>query len=65
MQTDSRTWRNRLVVAKGVGERGVDREFEVGRYRTLYLEQIRNEVLLYSTENYIHSPGIDHDGGRI
>ena len=53
------------MVAKGVGERGVDREFEVGRYRTLYLEQIRNEVLLYSTENYIHSPGIDHDGGRI
>ena len=28
-----------------------------------WTEWISNEVLLYSTRNYIQSLGIDHDGG--
>ena len=37
-------------------------EFGVGRCKLLHLEWIRNEVLLYSTGNYIQSLGIKHDG---
>jgi len=45
------------------GERsGMDREFGVCRCKLLHLEWRSNEVLLYSTGNYIQSLGIDHDG---
>ena len=54
---------NRLVVAKEEERRSVmDGEFGVSRCKLLHLEWISNEVPLYSTGNYIHSPGIDHDG---
>ena len=46
----------------GGGGSGRDRELGVSRYKVLHLERISNEVLLYSTGNYIHSLGIDHDG---
>ena len=41
---------------------GMDGEFGVGSCKLLHLEWISNKVLLYSTGNYIPSPGIDHDG---
>ena len=45
---------NRLVVAKGIGEgSGMDWEFGVNRWKLLYLQWISNEILLYSTGNYI------------
>ena len=54
---------NRLVVAKGEGgESGMDGEFGVSRCKLLHLECTGNEVLLYSTGNYIQSLGVDHDG---
>ena len=54
---------NRLVVAKGErGRSGMDGEFGVCRYKLLHLEGISNEILLYSTGNYIQSLGTDHDG---
>ena len=54
---------NRLVVAKGEGGgSGMDWELEVGRCKLLHLEWSSNEVLLYSTGNYIQSLGKDHDG---
>ena len=37
----------------GGGGRGTDWEFEVSRCKLLHLEQISNEILLYSTGNYI------------
>ena len=37
-------------------------EFGVSRCELLRLEWISNEVLLYSTRNYIQSVGIDHAG---
>ena len=50
------------MVAKGEGGgSGMDWEFGVSRCK-LYLERISNEVLLYSTGNYIQSLRIDHDG---
>ena len=40
----------------------MDWEFEVGKCKLLHLERINNKVLLYSTGNYIQSPGINHNG---
>ena len=49
---------NRLVVAKWEGGgSGMDWEFGVSRYKLLHLEWI-NWIILYSTGNYIQSPGI-------
>ena len=39
----------------------MDQEFRVSRWELLPLEQISNEVLLYSTGNYIQSLVIEHD----
>ena len=63
IETDSQDIKNRLVVAKQEGGGGgMDKVFGVSRCQLLYLEWINNKVLLYSTGNYIQSPGIDHDG---
>ena len=54
---------SRLGVAKGEwGGRGMDWESGVSRGKLLHLEQINNKVLLDSTENYIQSPRINHNG---
>ena len=54
---------HRLVVAKGEGGGGgVEWEFGVSRCKHLYREWINNKVLLYSTENYIQYPMINHNG---
>ena len=51
------------MVAKGeVGGDGMEWELELGRCKLLYLEWISNEVLLYSTRNYIRSLGREHKG---
>ena len=50
---------NKLVVAKG---EGMDWEFGISRCKLLHLELISNEILLYSTGNYIQSLVIEHDG---
>ena len=47
----------------GWGGSGMDGEFGVSRCKPLHLELISNEILLYSTGNYIQSPVIEHDGG--
>ena len=47
---------------EGGGREGMDWEFRVSKCKLLPLEWISNEVLLYSTGNYIQSLGIDHDG---
>ena len=54
---------NRLVVAKGEGGGGgMQREFGISRCKLLYIEWLNNKVLLYSTENYIQYPVINHNG---
>ena len=40
----------------------MDREFGVGRCKLLHSEWMSNEVLLYSTGNYIQLLVIEHDG---
>ena len=44
--------KNRLVIDKGWGS-GMDWEFWVNRCKILPLKCISNEILLYSTGNYI------------
>ena len=38
------------------------REVRVSRYKLLHIEWINNEVLQYSTENYIQCPVINRKG---
>ena len=50
-ETDAQTQRTDLWLPRGRGE-GMDWEFEVSRYKLLYIGWINNKVLLYSTRNY-------------
>ena len=54
---------HKLVVSKeeGVG-RGMDWECGINRCNLLHIEWMKNKVVLYSTGNYIHCPGINHSG---
>ena len=53
---------NRLVVAKKEGVwGGMEWEDGVSRCKLSCLEWINNKVLLYSTENYIQYPRINHN----
>ena len=54
---------NRLgIVEVEEGGQGMDKEFEISRYKLLYTGWINNKVLLYSPGNYIQYPGINHNG---
>ena len=44
---------NRFVVVEGGRGSGMDWEFGISRCKLLHLVWINNEVLLYSTGNYI------------
>ena len=44
------------------GGSGMDWKSGVSRCKLLHLEWISNEVLLYSTGNYIQSFGTEHNG---
>ena len=45
----------------GGGGSGMDLDLGVSRCKLLLLEWISNEVLLYTTGNYIQSPVLKHD----
>ena len=51
------------MVAKGEGGRGgMDWEFGISKCKLLYIAWINNQVLLYSTGNYIQYPVVNHNG---
>ena len=54
--------RNKKKQQKGKHGGGMDWEFGVSRYTLLPIEWLGNKVFLYTTGNYIHYPGIDHNG---
>ena len=62
-QKQNHRHRDRLVVAKveWVGG-GMEWEVAVSRCKLLYIEWINDNVLLYSTGNYIQYPVINHNG---
>ena len=45
----------------GGGAGGKDWEFVINRCKLLHFKWINHKVLLYSTGNYIQSPGINHN----
>ena len=50
------------MVDKGEWARGgLDWEFGVNKYKLLYIGWINNKILLYSTENSIQYPVINHN----
>ena len=54
---------NRLVFAKGEGfAGGMEWEVGVSRCKLLYIEWVKNKVLLCSTGKYIQYPVINHNG---
>ena len=48
---------------RGRGESGMDWKFGVSRCKLLHWEWISNEIMLYSTGNYIRSFAMEHEGG--
>ena len=44
------------------GSRGMDWEFEISRFKLVYLEWINNKILSYSTRNYVQYPVINCNG---
>ena len=50
------------MVATGEGRRERDGKFGVGGCKVLHIKWIKNKDLLYGSRNYIHSPGINHNG---
>ena len=53
---------NRLVVLRATGLEGRDGMGGLADVKLLYMEGINSHVLLYSTENYIPCPMINHNG---
>ena len=51
---------NTLIVAER--EQGVNQEVRVNIYTLLYIKQINNKDLLYSTENYVQYFVITYNG---
>ena len=49
------------MVAKGEGA-GMEWEVGVSRCKLLHIEGINNKVLMYSTENRIQYPMVNHTG---
>ena len=63
-QKQKQTHRHREQTGGCQGEGGLGRmEWEIGvsRCKLLYMEWINNKVLLYSTDNYIQYPMINHN----
>ena len=55
--------REQTVVAKGeTVKQGMEWEFGISRCRLLHIKWKNNKVLLYSTENYIQYPMVNHNG---
>ena len=62
-ETDSQMWKTNLWLPKGKGsEGGINQEFWISRHKLLYIKQINNEVLLYSTGNYTQYLIINYNG---
>ena len=61
-QKQTHRHREQTCGCQGVGRGGKDWEFGVSRCKLLYVGWLNNKVLLYSRENYIQYPVINHNG---
>ena len=55
----------KVMVTKGETGGRINQEFEINRYTLLYIKQIINKNLLYSTGNYIQYLIITYNGKNI
>ena len=65
VKTQKQTHRHRKQTCgcqRGSGGYGKDWESGISRCKLEYRRWIKNKFLLYSTENYIQYPGINHNG---
>ena len=54
---------NKLWLPKGKGNgRGINYKFGISRKKLVYIKQLNNKVLLYSTGNYFQYSVIKHNG---
>ena len=60
-QKQTHKYRKQTYGCQSGGGGGGDWEFGVSRCKLLYIEQINNKVLPYSTENYNQYPVINHN----
>ena len=60
-EIDPQTQKTNSWLQRGKG-RGINQQFEINRYKLLYIKQITNKDLLYSTENYIQYFVIAYNG---
>ena len=56
------TYRHRQQIYGYQREKHVGEAFVISRYRLLYIKQINNKVLLYSTGDYIQYPLRNRNG---
>ena len=61
-QTYRHREQTRVCLQGDGGEKGMDREFVVGRCKLLHLERISSGVILYGTVNCAQSLGLECDG---
>ena len=61
-QKETDRYQNKVMVTKEEMWGGKNQEFEINRYTLLYIKQINNKGLLYSTENQVQYPMIKHNG---
>ena len=62
-ETESQTEKTYLWLPKEEGSGGrMDWEFGISRCKLLYIQWMKNMVLLYSTGNYIQYPVVNHNG---
>ena len=62
-QKQTHRHREQACDCQGAGVGGwMDWEFGISRCKLLYIDWIKNKVILYSTGNYIQYPVINHNG---
>ena len=59
-QNQTHRHREQICGCQGEQDDGMDWEFGISRCKLLYIEWIKNKVLLYTTDDYIQYPVINH-----
>ena len=61
-ETDSQTQKTEVWLPKGIARGAKNQEFGINRYTLLYIKQVNNNELRYSTGNYTQYLVITYNG---